>query len=95
MGPCSGRTTYEVVAMANKAKMTEHNGAKKGRGSYYGRKRDAKHESNKLRRRQTDFELMIQRGFEDSKEGRTISNAEMRHRTMPGINDPSYFFIGR
>jgi len=39
--------------MANKAKLTEHVGAKKHRGAYAGRKRDAKRESNKLRRRQS------------------------------------------
>jgi hypothetical protein len=29
---------------------TEHNGAKRGSGAYYGRKRDAKRLSNKTRR---------------------------------------------
>ncbi len=29
---------------------TEHNGAKRGNGAYYGRKRDAKRLSNKARR---------------------------------------------
>lgn len=29
---------------------TEHSGAKKGNGAYYGRKRDAKRLSNKARR---------------------------------------------
>jgi hypothetical protein len=33
-------------------KKTEHAGAKKGRGAYYGLKRDAKRESNKGRREQ-------------------------------------------
>ena len=36
--------------MAYKAKKTEHAGAKKGRGAYWGRKRDAKLESKKARR---------------------------------------------
>lgn len=39
--------------MADKAKLTEHTGAKKGKGAYAGRKRDAKPESNTLRRRQS------------------------------------------
>jgi len=39
--------------MANKAIKTEHTGAKHSRGGYAGCKRDAKHESNKLRRRQS------------------------------------------
>jgi len=38
--------------MAYKAKKTEHTGAKHGRGAYWGPKRDAKLESNTLRRRQ-------------------------------------------
>jgi hypothetical protein len=37
--------------MAYKAKKTEHSGSKKGRGTYYGRKRDAKRESTRSRRR--------------------------------------------
>ena len=37
--------------MAYKATKTEHTGAKHGSGAYWGPKRDAKKESNKLRRR--------------------------------------------
>ena len=36
--------------MANQAQKTEHSGPKKGRGAYWGRKRDAKPESNRVRR---------------------------------------------
>lgn len=36
--------------MANQTKKTEHSGAKKGKGAYWGRKKSAKHESNKVRR---------------------------------------------
>ena len=36
--------------MANNAAKTEHSGAKHGNGAYWGRKVDAKHQSNKLRR---------------------------------------------
>jgi hypothetical protein len=39
--------------MANQAKKTEHSGAKKGRGAYWGVKKDAKKESN-IKRRQGD-----------------------------------------
>lgn len=35
--------------MAGKAKKTEHAGAKRGRGTYWGCKADAKRESNKVR----------------------------------------------
>ena len=43
----------KIIDMANKAKLTEHVGAKKHKGAYAGRKRDAKRESNKLRRQQS------------------------------------------
>jgi hypothetical protein len=36
--------------MANKSIATEHSGAKHGNGAYWGRKQDAKRESNKARR---------------------------------------------
>ena len=36
--------------MAYGAQKTEHSGAKKGRGAYWGKKRFAKKESNKMRR---------------------------------------------
>ncbi|MDP2668580.1 MAG: hypothetical protein Q8P07_01985 [bacterium] len=39
--------------MAYKAEKTEHSGAKHGNGAYWGRKKDAKKESNKIRRRST------------------------------------------
>ena len=37
--------------MAYGAKKSEHAGAKHGRGAYWGRKKDAKKESKKIRRR--------------------------------------------
>lgn len=36
--------------MAYQATKTEHSGAKKGKGAYWGRKADAKRQSNKARR---------------------------------------------
>jgi len=36
--------------MAGRARKTEHAGPKQGRGAYWGRKADAKRESNKVRR---------------------------------------------
>ena len=36
--------------MAGNARKTEHAGSKKGRGAYWGRKADAKRESNRTRR---------------------------------------------
>jgi len=36
--------------MANQAQKTEHSVPKKGRGAYWGRKNDAKLESNRVRR---------------------------------------------
>lgn len=44
--------------MAYKAIKTEHSGSKKGRGAYWGPKRDAKKESNKLRRRYSQREIV-------------------------------------
>lgn len=37
-------------SMAGRAKKSEHAGPKKGHGAYWGRKADAKRESNRLRR---------------------------------------------
>lgn len=36
--------------MAQQVRKSEHTGPKKGRGAYWGRKKDAKTESNRLRR---------------------------------------------
>ena len=47
---CDGSTRSELSFMADKAKKTEHAGAKKGRGSFYGHKADAKKASNRRRR---------------------------------------------
>jgi hypothetical protein len=41
----------ESIEEANQGGKTEHSGAKKGKGAYYGRKKDAKSDSNKNRRR--------------------------------------------
>jgi len=42
--------------MSFEAKKTEHAGAKKGRGAYWGPKRDAKKESNRKRRESDKIE---------------------------------------
>ena len=44
--------------MANKARKTEHSGPKKGRGAYWGPKRDAKKENAKLRRRNNKEKIL-------------------------------------
>jgi hypothetical protein len=54
--------------MANQARKTEHSGAKKGKGAYWGRKRDAKPESNQ-RRREDDKESAVESGDESSSVG--------------------------
>ena len=46
--------------MGYEAKKTEHSGAKRGRGAYWGPKRDAKKESNKIRRRSAKRETREQ-----------------------------------
>ncbi|MDE1970209.1 MAG: hypothetical protein KGI50_01370 [Patescibacteria group bacterium] len=43
--------------MAYHARKTEHAGSKKGRGAYWGRKCDAKRESNKKRRQDGKKEI--------------------------------------
>jgi hypothetical protein len=43
--------------MGYRAKKTEHSGPKKGSGSYWGRKGDAKKESN--RKRREDGKILI------------------------------------
>jgi hypothetical protein len=45
--------------MGNQAKKTEHTGPKKGNGAYWGRKEQAKHESN--RKRRIDSKKIIER----------------------------------
>ena len=44
------RVVRGVVEMAYQAKRTEHSGAKRGRGAYWGPKKDAKRESSRKRR---------------------------------------------
>ena len=45
--------------MGHEAKKTEHGGAKKGKGAYWGRKKDAKKESNRVRREIDKDEVQI------------------------------------
>lgn len=47
------RSDERKIIMAQQVKKSEHAGPKKGRGAYWGRKKDAKTESNR-RRRETD-----------------------------------------
>ncbi len=44
------RVVQEVVEMAYQAKKTEHSGAKRGRGAYWGPKKAAKRDSSRKRR---------------------------------------------
>jgi hypothetical protein len=46
--------------MGYAAKKTEHTGAKRGRGAYWGQKCDAKSESKKIRRRNSKQEIRDQ-----------------------------------
>jgi hypothetical protein len=48
--PHSGYREMKFYRMAQQVKKSEHSGSKKGRGAYWGRKKDAKTESNRLRR---------------------------------------------
>ena len=53
--------------MAHKAKKTEHAGLKKGRGAYFGRKREAKRES--ARRRRADARSAAHRDAPEREDG--------------------------
>lgn len=48
--------------MANQAQKTEHSGPQKGRGAYWGRKRDAKAESNRVRREDVKAAAQLESG---------------------------------
>jgi hypothetical protein len=62
------RTLRTYAAMAQKARKTEHAGPKKGTGSFYGRKDEAKHESN--RRRRKDDRRVVEEGREGNRNNR-------------------------
>ena len=51
--------------MAFKARKTEHSGAKKGHGAFWGRKADAKRESN--RKRREDAKALAREDLTDSR----------------------------
>jgi hypothetical protein len=46
-----------LQSMAHNAKKTEHAGPKKGRGAFYGRKAEAKRQSNRRRREDAKLEV--------------------------------------
>ena len=54
--------------MGHEAKKTEHSGAKKGRGAYWGVKADAKRESN--RRRREDAKALAREALRNVKPAR-------------------------
>jgi hypothetical protein len=60
--------------MAGNARKTEHAGSKKGRGAYWGRKADAKRESNRARREVAKH--AVRQGLDElSKNGVTHADA--------------------
>jgi hypothetical protein len=60
--------------VAENAKKTEHAGPKKGRGAYWGRKADAKRESNRTRREVA--KQAVSQGIEElNKNGPTHAHA--------------------
>jgi len=71
---------------------TEHSGAKKGKGAYYGRKKDAKKDSNKARRAAGQAAVAsvgivgenIEETFEVIEEGRRFVNSAAMARWMLG-----------
>jgi len=62
------RKLMEAVEEAYQGGKTEHSGAKKGKGAFYGRKKEAKRDSNK-NRRQADKAAVKEGGPEYSSEG--------------------------
>jgi hypothetical protein len=51
--------------MGYEAKKTEHSGAKRGNGAYWGYKWEAKKESNRIRRENWKREIRCERGAGD------------------------------
>ena len=61
--------------MAGNARKTEHAGPKKGRGAYWGRKADAKRESNRTRREVA--KQAVRQGIEElNKNGATHAHTQ-------------------
>ncbi|MBI2689322.1 MAG: hypothetical protein HYX27_23705 [Acidobacteria bacterium] len=59
--------------MGYEAKKTEHNGPKRGKGAYWGRKREAKKQSNKIRRENGKSEIGDTLAASSGKEQSTAS----------------------
>ena len=47
--------------MGHEAHKTEHSGSKRGSGAYWGRKAEAKHESNRKRRADSKVIIRVQK----------------------------------
>jgi hypothetical protein len=80
--------------MGYEAKKTEHAGAKRGRGAYWGRKYDAKKESNKMRRRISKKEIQDQLLWKQSLDrDLTISLRQMRQGKLSSAYSSAEEFI--
>jgi hypothetical protein len=56
--PAVGRSTIQKKRIhGTQSEKSEHNGSKRGKGAYYGRKRNAKQESNRIRRDSNKSEI--------------------------------------
>lgn len=69
--------------MAFKAKKTEHAGPKKGSGAYWGRKIDAKRESNRKRRERR--RLSCAAGREATKPRSRFDSCRSDSENVPGV----------
>lgn len=78
------RKLMEAIEEANQGGKTEHSGAKKGVGAYYGRKKDAKKDSNKNRRTDDKAESNVDETIEIIGEGRQFVNSASMVRWMMG-----------
>ena len=74
------------VDEANQGGKTEHSGAKKGKGAYYGRKKDAKQDSKKNRRKADKAETNVEETVEIIGEGRQfVDSASMVRWMLSGL----------
>ncbi len=73
--------TTQRITEAHKAKKTEHSGAKHGHGAYWGKKKDAKKESDKARRRQDKKESELK----ESPDSTVIKQAGWRIGKLKGL----------
>lgn len=84
------RRLMEAVEEAYQGGKTEHSGAKKGKGAFYGRKKEAKRDSNKNRRQADKAAVKEEPGDWDhgyNYEGPQADD-DVRYDPQPGDDEP-------